>query len=464
MKNKTHKAGLALVAALSVTALSIGSALAASGSDVEALKAQIEDLKSQIAQLKQGNTTMDGDATPEQRIASLELKVDNLVTAAEEGGLAGLAVTGYMDLGYFYNRNQKTSSFTFGSPSDSTYAADNSSMGDIYLDITKTFGAGPTAPSVDIVLAPNRGYGAGTTGNNNIIHTAQANIPITDKTIFFFGQVGSFQGYEVYQSNLMPTITHNLLYDFSLPSFFTGAGVSTESGNSSWKFMLGNEQNHFRNDATKSPSFTYRLDYTLSGKTNLGSSGYIGEQTSPNYQGNGRPKTLAYYNEFDLTYTFGSDSANAQVDFGQHEGAALNGGDARWYGFSLLGNHKFSAKWGLTLRLDYLNDSQNGGGSPNLVLDGNVDDNGDPLENYGSDGLNGFGIAPECFNDPNKKMSSCKGANRSEFTFAMVYSPSEQLQIKGELRYDKASEHVFVKDDQYVDNNFLLGFQAVYIF
>ncbi|WP_322063486.1 DUF3138 family protein, partial [Paraburkholderia sp. J63] len=69
--------------------------------------------------------------------------------------------------------------------------------------------------------------------------------------------------------------------------------------------------------------------------------------------------------------------------------AAFNGGNAQWYGLSLLAHRKFNApvvgRMGVTARYDVLADGKNGGGGGGIALNGN-----------GMDPYNGFGIGSEC--------------------------------------------------------------------
>src|SRR5580704_15620082 len=193
--------------------------------------------------------TNDDVTRMKQQIANQQLKVDSLTDAATTGPIAGLSITGYIDPTYVYNRAQSSSSFLFANH-ESTYNYFNSTFGDLYLDIKKTFGVGPTAPSAEITLMPNRGNGITLLQNehgeigNNILNTAVVNVPLTDTTTFVAGLIPSFGGYEVQQSNQMLTLTHNLLYDFSDPGSYVGVGVNYtgDSSNWAWKFMLGNEQ------------------------------------------------------------------------------------------------------------------------------------------------------------------------------------------------------------------------------
>ncbi|UGA38237.1 DUF3138 family protein [Chromobacterium haemolyticum] len=274
-----------------------GMALAdAKADELAKLKAQLQALQSQMQALQQAVAAAteakapadEANADLKERVAGMELKVDKLNNAATDGPLAGLSVTGYLDPTYIYNRANNSSGFQFLNHQN-TYAYSNSTFGDVYLDIKKTFGVGPTAPSAEISIMPNRGSGNtlldGGSGNN-IINTAQFTYPLSDTWSLTAGLVNSFGGYEMQQSNQMTTLTHGLLYDFSVPGSYVGAGFNWAHGDWAWKFMLGNEQYRTHanlastgsngdtgNPIVKSnntPTLTGRVDYTWSSALDLG--------------------------------------------------------------------------------------------------------------------------------------------------------------------------------------------------
>ncbi len=458
--------------------------------EIVRLKAQMQKLQQQMAELQKAveaasasaakpageAAAADEDAKAElkERVANMELKVDKLNTAATDGPLAGLSITGYLDPTYIYNRAPNSAGFQFLNHQN-TYAYSNSTFGDVYLDIKKTFGVGPTAPSAEITIMPNRGSGNtlldGGSGNN-IINTAVINFPLTDTWTFNAGLMNSFGGYEVQQSNQMVTLTHGLLYDFSDPGSYVGAGFAWSHDVWAWKFLLANEQyrTHANNQAfngtrsNNTPTATARVDYTWSSALDLGMSMNGGRQTLPStttgsgygYQGTAPgPYSNYFFTEADASYTLGDIQYNAELDYGQQQRAAWNGGNAVWYGASLLGHRKWMTetvgKMGATLRYDYLNNSKNGGGGGGIALGSN-----------GVDGVNGFGVSAACLASGS---SDCKGANRQALTADLLFFPTDQLTLKLEYRHDWASESVFLRNDgSYRKSNDLIGAQAVYTF
>ncbi|AAQ59632.1 DUF3138 family protein [Chromobacterium violaceum] len=471
----------------------------AKADEIARLKAQMQKLQQQMAELQKAVEAAtapaggqkaaaaaggeDANAELKERVANMELKVDKLNTASTDGPIAGLSVTGYLDPTYIYNRNNNSSGFQFLNHQN-VYAYSNSTFGDVYLDIKKTFGVGPTAPSAEITIMPNRGSGNtlldGGSGNN-IINTAVINFPLSDTWTFNAGLMNSFGGYEVQQSNQMLTLTHGLLYDFSDPGSYIGAGFNWSHDVWAWKFLLANEQyrthanlaNTGNNASTgnpqvksnNTPTFTARVDYTWSSALDLGGSFNAGRQTLLTGNacaggfgylcGSADPYSNYFFTEADASYTLGDIQYNAELDYGQQQKAAWNGGSAQWYGVSLLGHRKWMTdslgKMGATLRYDYLNNSKNGGGGGGVALGSG-----------GFDGVNGFGVDPACLASG---AADCKGANRMALTAALLFFPTDQFTLKFEYRHDWASQAVFQRNDGSMKkSNDMLGAQAVYTF
>lgn len=434
-----------------------------------------------------------------QQVANQQLKVDSLNDAATTGPIAGLSVTGYIDPTYLYNRSASSSSFLFGNH-ESSYNYFNSSFGDLYLDIKKTFGVGPMAPSAEVTLMPNRGNGITLLQNehgtisDNILNTAVVTVPLTATTTFVAGLMPSFGGYEVQQSNQMLTLTHGLLYDFSDPGSYVGVGLnySPDGSNWAWKFMLANEQyrtygsvvqtgtNALGDPITQSnkiPTFTARFDYTKSSALDIGGSFNIGRQTLasgtttdangntvPVYGvGGAAPSAFGtfFFGELDASYTLADIQYNAEVDYGQQQNAAFNGGQAQWYGLSFLAHRKFNiaglGRMGVTARYDVLADTKNGGGGGGIALNSN-----------GMDPYDGFGIGASCL--ANSKANGglgfeCKGAVHQDVALDLLFYPTQQITVKVEYRHDWATQDTFLRSDgSYGKSNDIIATQFIYAF
>jgi len=160
------------------------------------------------------------------------------------------------------------------------------------------------------------------------------------------------------------------------------------------------------------------------------------------------------FGEVDATYNKNDVILNAELDYGQQQRAAYNGGTAQWYGVSLLAHQKWNTetlgRMGATLRYDYMNNSKIGGGGGGVVLDSTT----------GRDGSNGWGVSADC-----TAGLLCKGANRQALTADLLFYPTDHLTLKFEARYDWASQAVFLKNDSgYTRSNYILGTQMVYSF
>ena len=467
------------------------SANAATAVPAPAVAAAPVDISSPEYGRAQATLTNDDVTTMKQQIANQQLKVDSLEDAAQTGPIAGLSVTGYIDPTYIYNRAQSSSSFLFANH-ENTYTYYNSTFGDLYLDIKKTFGVGPMAPSAEVTLMPNRGNGITLLQNshgdigNNILNTAVVNVPLTDTTTFVAGLIPSFGGYEVQQSNQMLTLTHNLLYDFSDPGSYVGVGANYTKGDWAWKFFLGNEQYRTFGATTqtgtnalgdpitvsnKIPSFTARTDYTWSSALDIGGSFNIGRQTLPSsinadtgavtYGVGGQAPSSGgtfFFTEADLTYLLADVQYNAEIDYGQQGNAAFNGGQAQWYGLSLLAHRKFNlpmvGRMGATLRYDLLVDQKNGGGGGGIALNSN-----------GMDTADGFGIGANCLANSSNHGFECKGATHQDVALDVLFYATQQITVKVEYRHDWASQNVFLRNDgSYSKSNDILATQFIYSF
>ncbi|MDA8119845.1 MAG: DUF3138 family protein, partial [Gammaproteobacteria bacterium] len=328
---------------------------------------------------------------------------------------------------------------------NSPYTYYHSTFGDLYLDFNKKFGNGG---SIDIQIMPTRGYGS-TFGSpatahaaNSIINAAVLTLPVSKEVDFIAGQVPAWDGYESETSPQMLTITHNLLYDFSEPGYFTGAGASYTSGILTVQTLLGNSWNTAYTGSaapTKAPTFEYRVSLAPSSALSFGLYGTIGKNPTLTNPG---VETTRIYNDFDGTYTLGAATFNWQFDLGHQTAAAANGGNAMWYGTSLLANYRFTPLVGATLRYDYLNDKKNGG---HVAL---------------ADYYDGF--APTSAAAPGVN----NGPVRQAVTADLLLYPVKNTIVKFEYRYDRANGALFVDTATggYKKSNNVLAAQIVYSF
>ena len=497
--------------------------MAALKQQIQALEAKLADMAKMMAKTQAqpqasapvaATAAADPDAAPvtqaqfdklKQQMTKQDLKVGKLMTDAYESAGAGLEITGYIDPTFVANANARTASVHFLN-NEETYGYDTSQNGDVYLKIKKTFGEGSLAPNIQVVINPHRGSGVNNVNsagaaNPSIFSQAVATVPLNETWAFTTGFAPGVAGYEYQQSNLNNAISHNLLYDFSAPGSMMGAGFNYTSSNGllSGKVFVGNEESRTAGsdivrgvttdawgrlfpstERNNTPSLMARLDYQVGSTLYVGGSLFVGKKT--NYQGdrdvcNIDPEATypgygyqcanpsAYgqktYVQFDMTSTNADSIYNLEVDYGTQDGAAWNGGQARWWGVSGTAHKKWLTaslgKVGTTLRLDYMNNETNGGGGGGTYIA------------YGFDGLNGFGVDSRCLaqsqNDGNNG-TECSGTNRAALTFAFTLYPTEQLTLKSEFRHDWASTDAFNYGDgaNQRNTNNIFSLQAVYAF
>jgi len=465
-------------------------AMRANGANASNISKSANTGSAQVTAGPPQDAATDGEGSMREQVTNMALKVDSLEEAASTGPLANLSVTGYLDPVYLYNRAQHSGGFMFVNHDPGVYNYYNSTIGDVYLDIKKSFGVGPLAPTAEIVIQPNRGTGGSLLTNenggfgNNIFTQADVTVPLNSVNTFEAGLMPALAGYEAQSSNQMLMLTHNLLYDFSAPGDIIGIGLKGSNAiyTHLWQVILGNEQVHTAasivnapNNTTKSnlaPTLMGRFDDVLSTALDIGISGTIGRQTlfSPcataggyGYQCNASsPFGMDRYIETDLTYTKDKYQLNAELDYGQLQKGAWNGGTAKWYGISLLGYRKWTSAWfghmGASLRADYLNDTANGGGGSDILY-------GTSAATPAGDGGNGFGIDPACLQASTSNGSACKGAAHYDITTDLLFYPTPQITVKLEYRHDQANHAVFLySNGSYSRSNDIAATQFIYAF
>ena len=262
-------------------------------------------------------------------VNKVKLKVEQMETAKEESGFAGIKISGYADPTYIYNQRRRTNSFVFlnnfGGSSDelgeNVYGYDNSFFGSIFLRFEKEFESG--AKGI-IEIMPKKGYDD---ANNNIINQAIFSLPIKPNIKLFAGQIGSWQGYEYQAATLRKNITYNLLYDYAEFTYMTGAGLEfTPGGKLSGKVMIGNPATLARNYSNRSTGIHGRLDYALNDYAGVGGTIYRGKLFDNNL----------INVQADFFHNKGDWSFAGQLDYGKWDKAATASAPFVKTGFSLL--------------------------------------------------------------------------------------------------------------------------------
>lgn len=434
-----------LVAALAVAFPVFAQSNAEVLQELKALRERVSELERKL-QAAEARTPKEGQwgMTPEQvrefnRIAT---KTEALEDNTEASGLKGLKITGVLDPTYMVNKNQHTSSFVFlnnFSGPDEVFAYDNSYFGMAVIDFQKELDGGTRWR---LTLAPHKSTGA----NYNfpsIVHEASVSVPMGDlQTRWWAGQIPDWSGYEYYLANQTKFITHNMMFDFLAPTYYTAVGTDMTSGKWQFKTALGNmnaSRNNPQADGTslRSPVLSARVDYSK-GEFN-GWGGALQAGKAANNVAGGYSQLLN--GEVDGYFIRGDLTLQGQFNFGSQKNAAFNGQDARWWGLSGLAAYKVTPRFEVAARLDYLNNERNGGGTFNIFFGTDATGAATP------DGRNGFGpgMAFDTVAGTWSVLDPNKGANRTALALAANYALTANTTLKAELRFDRANQPVFLE-------------------
>jgi hypothetical protein len=383
----------------------------------------------------------------EQEFNRIKIKTEALEDSRDAAGFKGFKIAGYMDPTYSYNATKDRGTFQFLVPvNKQAYGYDNSYFGTVALDVQKET---ENATKFHLTLIPQRSSGD-VLGDSSIVHEATVWVPLGDlNTKFFAGQLPDWSGYEYLAPTQNKVISHNLLFDFTLPAAYTGAGFELIRGKWDLKFMLANMNASIRNIGESIPMFVWRGDYAAGEFWGFGFAGAEGYKTNfraTNAGASSNPVTGDAYStadtrydtvEVDGWYTRGDVTLNAHVAVGQQQKAAITADPvtgelrtARWVGLSLLAARKFGPRFETVLRADYLYNQWNGGG----LLDYTV-----------ADASNGIG--PDPLGNPEK------GANKAALTAGASYALTANVVLKAEYRYDFANLAVFGNKTALTDPN-----------
>ena len=448
---------LAQAAVLALGASFAGGAAAQSTAD---LLKELQELKKRVAELEAKQKAPDAKPaagqwgmTPEQaaEFNRISVKTEAMEDARDASGLKLLKISGYMDPTFIYNKRQDRAGFQFlNAVGDDGYNYDNSYFGAAVIDFQKETDSGTRWR---LTLAPNRGVGAVFDGQSPV-HEASVSVPLSDlQTRFIAGQIPDWSGYEYLQPTLNKLISHNLLFDFTLPTAYTGAGMEVTSGKWIVKGVLANMNSSRKSSGNTTPVIAYRVDYSRGEFQGFGFAGVHGK--AANFRaddGVGNPVSGLPYDlsdtrldlfEFDAYFVRGDWTVQGQVSVGKQKNAAVTADattgdlrDASWWGLSTLAAYKWTPRFETTARLDYLNNKKNGGG----LLGYNFADDRN-------------GIGPDIAGDPEV------GANRTALTLGASWLFNLNTTFKAEYRLDRANLPVFidVKDGTYSKTNQMIG-------
>ncbi|ODV10145.1 MAG: hypothetical protein ABT20_08835 [Rubrivivax sp. SCN 70-15] len=437
-----------------------GAALAQSNEELlkelKALQARVSELEKKIeAADAQGGAPQWGMTRDQvHELNRVAVQSDGTVDALEAQGLKDLKISGYFDPTYIYNKAQDRAGFQFLNPvATGGYSYDNGYFGTAAIDFQKELDGGT---KWRLTLMPNRGAGSiADTSASSIVHEASVSIPLGDlQTRLIAGQIPDWSGYEYTQPNTTKLVTRGLLLDFTEPTAYTGAGVEVIRGKWDVKAVLANFNQTMVASGHKSPVVAYRADYSKGEFSGFGFAGVNGRVV--NFATTGYSRLDLF--EADAYFIRGDLTLQGQVGFGRQKQASITPAadgslrDAQWWGLSGLVGYKVTPRFELAARLDYINDSKNGGGL---------------LGYTAADGVNGIGPNATLGCAPGSLVAGCDtGANRAALALGFNYMLTQNTMFKAEYRLDRASQPVFlnVRDGSYTKTNQLLGTSVVVSF
>jgi hypothetical protein len=469
----TRPAPKTAVRAIAAAAL-VTTALPAAAQAQEALLQEIKALRERVEQLERQARTQpaapkpgEWGMTPEQarELNRIAVKTEALQDNFTDQGYKGLKISGQIDPTYIVNRRQNDRTFVFLNNGDTRYSYDNSYFGMAVIDFEKETEGGT---KWKLTLAPERGTGA-MANSRSIVHEASVSLPLSDlQTRLWLGQIPDWTGYEITLPAGNRLITHNLLFDFTAPTAYTGAVLDVTRGKWWSRVGLANFNSARQSPGNNSPVVIYRVDYSKGEFSGFGFSGLHGK--IPNFAADNTyidpatgaetpfpsagKSTMANLFEVDAFFTRGDWSLFGQVSLGQQKGAAIFNSDgqlrdASWWGVSGTAAYKLTPRLEGVLRADYIGNKKNGGGL---------------LGYTGDDKINGIGRGLDA--DGNYAKGEAVGSNRWALTLGMNYLYDENTVVKFELRQDGASQPVFydTKSGRYYKSNTLLGASVVVSF
>lgn len=431
-------------------ALALAAAFPAAAQSNDELLRELRDLRAKLTTLEKKVQTPSG-MTPEQaaEFNRISAKTEAIQDNLTDKGFAGLKISGYIEPVFVYNQRQNRAGFQFLNVSPNGYTYDTSYMGAAVLDLQKETDSGTLWR---LTLAPNRSAGMVVDGMN-IVQEASISIPLGDnQTRLIAGQLPDWSGYEYQQPTLNPFTSHNLLFDFTLPTTYTGLGLDLKDGKWWIRTALANVNATMRQAGERSPSWVFRVDYAKGEFSGWGFASLVGK--APRFYDTAEGETeqtgdMAVLLELDGWFTRGDLTLGGQVSYGQQKNAAIgldadgNLQDAQWAGISGMVGYNLTPRLQLLARADFIKNDKNGGGLFTY--------------NY-ADGVNGLG--PDAINPTNK------GANRYAVTFGTKYLLNTSTTLKAEYRVDGANLAVFedVKTGEYKKNNQMVAASVLVAF
>ncbi|MGA1286256.1 MAG: DUF3138 family protein, partial [Rubrivivax sp.] len=275
---------------ITALALALAAAFPAAAQDNAQVLQELRALKSRIAELEsqlkaQEERKPQWGMTPDQarELNRVTVKTESLEDSFTDQGYKGLTIKGMVDPAFIWTRS-RGGSFAFlnefagnggdlSDPNDG-FGYDNSFFGQAMLDLQKETEDGTLWR---LTLAPQKNASSGY-NVRSVVHEASVSLPLADnQTRLWVGQIPDWSGYEYLWSHEQPLITHNLLFDFTLPSFYTGAALDMTRGDWWTRVLVGNMNASRYDRDNRAPVLAYRVDYSRSEFDGWGVAGVEGK-------------------------------------------------------------------------------------------------------------------------------------------------------------------------------------------
>ncbi len=334
-------------------------------------------------------------------------------------GASGINVSGYIDTSY--TSLSGTGAFTSGVANrvfDTTRNNFNLQMIDVTVSKLPSNGFGGLVnlnfgPDAEVVAAA----GPGNTKEVQQAYVHYASGPL----MVIAGKYVTLAGAEVIKSPSNLNFSRSILFGYAIPFAHTGARL-TYTVNDTLSLMAGVNNGW---DAQKDNNQNKTLEFGFSANPVkpllLAGSLHSGREYANNAAGTG---DLGLRNLVDLVATWNATDALSFVlnyDYATQENAVTLGEKAKWWGVAGYANYKFSDTWRVALRAETFDDK------------------------------NGYrtGVTQKW----------------DEATLTLAHIPTENVELRAEVRADKSDKKSFLKSDgTFTDNQLSTALQAIYKF
>ena len=300
--------------------------LAALVSDMTWLKAQLADLQGSNGDSQRQLVSIDGEGfyPPSSDAAQPETREPSL--------LPGVKASGFVDASNYTNHNVGESSF---------------GLDQVEIDIVKEF-SDRASVRADIECV-NDGQGGFSFDLEQGFMTWNAGDAW--KWSFTFGKFNAPIGFETVDPTGMYQYSFGLVAAYCVPSNLTGVMVSLSAPSVvTWSLYAVNGWD-VNTDNNKDKTLGTRFGFNAAENLSFGLSAITGPELDDN---NSRRRSVL---DFDLTFhPLPLWTVGAELNTGWESKVAVDGGTAQWGGGLLTNNFQLTSRYGLTVRMDYLND------------------------------------------------------------------------------------------------------------